>query len=179
MSSVYLRLLIFLLAIFIPACDSSSPAFHMMCVCMCVCVCVCIYVCMYARVLSCFSCVQLCATLWTVAHQASLSMGFSRQKYWNRLPCPPPGDLPNPGMEPASPALAGRFFYHWAIAASCLCSFNRTNIPPHVYTFLLKCITSVSWMFQLSLKASPPDGLLPLISSLTSEPLCKVTCCCC
>ena len=42
--------------------------------------------------------VQLCVTLWTTAHQAPLSMGFSRQEYWSGLPCPPPGDLPNPGM---------------------------------------------------------------------------------
>ena len=44
-------------------------------------------------------------TLWTVAHQAPLSMGFSRQEYWSGLPCPAPGDLPNPGIEPRSPAL--------------------------------------------------------------------------
>ena len=48
-----------------------------------------------------FSHVKLFATPWTVARQAPLSMGFSRQEYWNRLPCPPPGDLPNPGIEPA------------------------------------------------------------------------------
>ena len=50
---------------------------------------------------------------WTVACQAHLSMGFSRQKYWGGLPFPTPGDLHNPGIEPASlgsPALAGRFF---------------------------------------------------------------------
>ena len=47
---------------------------------------------------------------WTVAHQASLSMGLSRQEYWSGLPFPPPGDLPDPGIEPMSPALAGRFF---------------------------------------------------------------------
>ena len=47
--------------------------------------------------------VQLFGTLWTVAHQA-LSMGFSRQEYWSGLPCPPPGDLPTPGIKPASPA---------------------------------------------------------------------------
>ena len=47
--------------------------------------------------------VQLLATLWTVAHQAPLFMGFSRQEYWSRLPCPPPGDLPNKGIEPMSP----------------------------------------------------------------------------
>ena len=66
-----------------------SPT-HMVClVCMCVCVCV-------------LSRVRLFATLWTVAHQAPLSMGFSRQEYWSRLPCPPPGDLPDPGIKPAS-----------------------------------------------------------------------------
>ena len=63
--------------------------------------------------LSHFSRVQFFVTAWTVARQASLSMGFSRQAYWSGLPCPPPGDLPNPGIEPVSlmsPALAGGFF---------------------------------------------------------------------
>ena len=53
--------------------------------------------------------VRLFATLWTVAFQAPLSMEFSRQDCWSGLPFPPPGDLPNPGMEPVSPALAARF----------------------------------------------------------------------
>ena len=60
-----------------------------------------------------FSRFQLCVILWTITHQAPLSMGFSRQEYWSGLLCPSPGDLPNPGIEPASlksPALAGRFF---------------------------------------------------------------------
>ena len=57
--------------------------------------------------ISCSSCVQLCATLWAIAHQAPLFMGFSRQEYWSGLSCPPPWDLPDPGMEPE---LAGRFF---------------------------------------------------------------------
>ena len=48
--------------------------------------------------------VRLCDP-WTVAHQASLSMGFSRPEYWSGLPCLPPGDLPNPGIETRSPAL--------------------------------------------------------------------------
>ena len=52
--------------------------------------------------LSCFSHVQLIGTPWTVAHQAPLSMGFSRQEYWSALPCLPPGDLPNPGIKPSS-----------------------------------------------------------------------------
>ena len=55
--------------------------------------------------LSHLSHVQLFATLWTVAHQAPLSMEFSRQENWSVLPCPPPGDLPNPGIKPGSPAL--------------------------------------------------------------------------
>ena len=57
-----------------------------------------------------FSCVLLLATPWTVAHQAPLSLGFSRQEYWSGLPCLPLGELPDPGIEPVSPALAGRFF---------------------------------------------------------------------
>ena len=50
------------------------------------------------------SCVQLFATLWTVAHQAPLSMEFSRQEYWSGLPLLPPGDHPYPGIKPRSPA---------------------------------------------------------------------------
>ena len=55
-------------------------------------------------------CIQLFVTPWTVAHQAPLSTEFSRQEYWSRLSFPPPGDLPDTRTEPASPALAGRFF---------------------------------------------------------------------
>ena len=54
-------------------------------------------------VLSRFSCIQLSVILWTVARQAPLFMGFSRQEYWSVLPCPPPGDLPNPGMDAVFP----------------------------------------------------------------------------
>ena len=67
-------------------------------------VCACVYV---------LSHVLLFETAWTVACEASLSMGFSRQEYWSGLPFPPPGDLSDPGTEPASlasPALAGIFF---------------------------------------------------------------------
>ena len=51
------------------------------------------------------SCVQLFATPWTVAHQAPLSMGFSRQEYWSGVPFPSPGDLSDPGIDPGSPTL--------------------------------------------------------------------------
>ena len=74
-------------------------------------------------VLSHFSSVWLYATLWTVAHQAALTMGFSNQEYWSRSPYPPPGDLPDPGIEPVSLtslALAGRFF-----------TFSVTNMIRH------------------------------------------------
>ena len=67
----------------------------------------------YTCVLSHFSCVWLFSTLWIVALQALLSMGSSRQEYWSGLPCPPPENLSNPGIEPASlmsPALADEFF---------------------------------------------------------------------
>ena len=67
---------------------------------------------MHACLLSCCSRVQFFATLWSVAHQPPQFMGFSRQEYWSGLPCPPPGDLPDPLVEPRlmSPVLAGSFF---------------------------------------------------------------------
>ena len=67
-----------------------------------ICICVCV-----------LSCVQLFAIPRTVARQIPLSMEFSRQEYWSGLPFPTPGDLPNPGIKPkspASPAMAGGFF---------------------------------------------------------------------
>ena len=65
--------------------------------------------------LSHFSCVWLCATPWTVARQAPLSMGFSRQEYWSRLLCPPSGDLPDPGSNPRLSVccMGSQILYHW------------------------------------------------------------------
>ena len=83
--------------------------------------------------LSCFSCVQLSATPWTVGHQAPLSVGFSRQEYWSGVPYPPPRDLPNPVIEPLCPALAGRFF---------------TTVPPRKPLFIYyyhRCHISSPW----------------------------------
>ena len=85
-------------------------------------------------VLGCFSWVWLFATLWTVACQAPLSMGFSRQECWSKLPCPPPGDLPNPGIELSSlmsPALTGRFFTTSATWEAVVWT------PINKYTFLV------------------------------------------
>ena len=69
------------------------------CVCVCVCACVrtCVHVCSVAQLY-----LTLC-NLWTVAHQVLLSKGFSRQEYQSRLPCPPPEDLPDPGIKHMSP----------------------------------------------------------------------------
>ena len=58
----------------------------------------------HVYMLNCFSHVHPFATLWTVTHHAPVSLGFSRQEYWIRLPCPPPEDLLDPGIEPMSPA---------------------------------------------------------------------------
>ena len=60
---------------------------------------------MHVCILSIFSHVRLFATSWTVAHQVPLSMGFSMQEHWSGLPCPSPGDPPNLGIKPGSPAL--------------------------------------------------------------------------
>ena len=81
-------------------------------------------------------------TLWTVAHQIPLSLRFSRQEYWNGLPCPPPGDLPDSGMKSMplmSPALAARFFttsISWEAPRQGMAV--HTSIPrPRVSKFLL------------------------------------------
>ena len=87
----------------------------------------------YVCVLSRFSHFWLFVTPPTIAHQAPLSMGCSRQKYWSGLPCPSPGGLPNPAIEPASltsPELTGRFFTTgatWEALSFYEISINRTK----------------------------------------------------
>ena len=89
-----------------------------------------------------FSHVRLFAIPWTVAHQAPLSMGFSRQEYWSGLPFPSPGDLPDPRIEPRSPALQadaltselpGKLSGHQAVLDSgfdvWLVSFRAVKVP--------------------------------------------------
>ena len=83
---------------------------------------------------SCFSPAWLCETPWTVGHQAPLCMGFPKQEYWSGLPCPSPGDLPDPGIKPSSltsPAFAGRFFTSsttWE-AQECATNLNTVCLP--------------------------------------------------
>ena len=72
------------------------------------------------------SCPTLCDP-WTVARQAPLSLGFSKQGYWGGLPCPPPEDIPDPGTEPVSltsPALAG-----WFVTTSATWEAHVTGLP--------------------------------------------------
>ena len=82
--------------------------------------------------LSHFSHVRLFATLWTVARQAPLSMGFSRQEHWSGLPFPPLGNLSDPGIEPvslSSPILAGGFF-----TTSTTCMDFLPMLLPELYS---------------------------------------------
>ena len=74
-------------------------------------------------------------TSWTVARQAPLSMEFSRQEYWNGLPFPSPGDLPDPGIKPTSlvsPALAGGFSTSWATGECLTLFFHSPSSDSHV-----------------------------------------------
>ena len=90
---------------------------------------------------SCFSHVWLLAVPWTVACQAPQFMGFSRQEYWSGFPCPSPGDLSDPGIEPlslASPALAGGFF-----TTSTTC--GEGNGTPFQYSCLENPVDGGAW----------------------------------
>ena len=82
------------------------------------------------RMLNCFNHVWLYATPWTVAQEAPMSMGFSRQEYQSGLPCPSLGDLPDPGIKPVSltsPAMAGGFF---TTSTTCLVGCKGNNSKP-------------------------------------------------
>ena len=111
---------------------------------------VCVCMCMHAQPLK--SC-QICFAMpWTVAHQAPLSMKFSRQEYWSGLPFSPSGDLPRPGIEPVVPVacigLAGRFFTTEPPRNCCVYIYTHINIISVLYT--------IYWVY-----------------------ICLSTCCCC
>ena len=110
--------------------------------------------------LSLFSRVRLCETLWTAAHQAPLSIGFSRQEYWSGLPCPPPGDLPNQGSNPGL-LHAGRFFTNWASReALCALSVQFSSVAQSCLTLL----TPLTAAHQASLSITNSRSLLKLMS---------------
>ena len=133
---------------------------------------------MHACVLSCFSHVWLFATLWTVALQAPLSLGFSRQEYWSGLPWPSPGDLPDPGIKPRSPALQADFLLskppevHDKCVCVCVCVYMRACMLSH-FSCVRLFVTSgtVARQAPLSVGLSrqkywgalpcPPTGELP------------------
>jgi len=98
---------------------------------------------MCVRVLSC---VQLFATLWTVAPQAPLSIEFSRQEYWSGLPFPYPGDLLNPRIKPVSSALASGFFTTSSMAQPQRFS-DGVFLPQHVFRASLVSFWSLSPTF--------------------------------
>ena len=99
-----------------------------------------------------FSRVQLFATLWTVACKSPLSMGFSRQEYWSGVSCPPPGDLPSPGIEPVSlmsPILGGRFFI---VSTTCkthiTCKLNHMKLLVFDKTYSLCGLNVIFWLWM-------------------------------
>ena len=105
---------------------------------------------MHACMLSRFSQVCLFVTLWIVAHQTPLTMGFSRQEYWSGLPRPPLGDLPDPGIEPRSPespALAGGFFTT-SVTWETLKPKELVHFNNHIFLKNLKprnCVHALHW----------------------------------
>ena len=108
-----------------------------------------------SMICSCYLVTKLCPimTPWTGAQQAPLSIGFSRQEYWNGLPFPTPGDLPKPRIKPislVSPALAGGFFI-------LLSHQGRTNLTPYlIHFFYLRLCVLYCFCYKLITK-----GILP------------------
>ena len=94
------------------------------------------FICVFILCAQTLSCVQLLVTPWAVAHQAPLSMGFSRQEYWSGLSFLSPGHLPALGIEPVSPALAGRFFT------------TSTTWEAHFYLWPIHSSVANSWLNQ-------------------------------
>ena len=111
------------------------------------------------------SCVWLFGTPWTIAHQAPLSMEFSRQEYWSGLVFPSPGDLPTPGIECRVSCIAGRFFIFWA---------SREAYPPSP-AHRLCSHHNLSWASQdpwvlIFVKLSPTQLHLIQVRSLVCLP---------
>ena len=104
--------------------------------------------------------VRLFSTPWT--HQAPLCMGIFRQEYWSGLSFPPPGDVPNPGIEPSSPALAGRFFTTEQRHRK-LCIGGDTH--PHILSQKI-CAISIYWYILSISKMVSNYAFLWLISKL-------------
>ena len=127
---------------------------------------------MPASVLSCLSLVSLLATLWTVPCQAPLSMRFSRQVDWSGLPCPPPEDLPDPGIKPTSllsPALAGRFFATGATWEALYrhVLYSSTSLPQLLSMFIRPVACGPTLQILQTLPCAVIPFLLPKSVSLS------------
>ena len=100
------------------------------------------------------SCIQLFASPWTVAHQAPLSMGFSRQEYWSGLPFPSPGDLLDPGIQPGSPALQADSLLHELQGSPMM--MEGANKPRNSGNFCAQSFSCV-WLCD-PMDCSPPGS---------------------
>ena len=109
--------------------------------------------------LTCFSRVWLFATLWTAAHQAPLSMGFSRQEYWSGLPCPPPGDLPDPGIKPLSLSLLHWLASSLSLAPLCSRACAPQQVNPATTTITCYWESSVQFSHSVVSDSLPSHGL--------------------
>ena len=124
-----------------------------------------VHVCLLSR----FTCVQLFVTQWTEALQTPLSLGFFRQEHWSGLPCPSPGDLPDPEIELMSlmfPALAGGFFTTsatWEAHGKWYC-WSKLFIP----SLLVKCFPGRSSGKESTCNAGDP-GLIPRLGRSAGE----------
>ena len=119
------------------------------------------------------------ATSWTVGQPAPLSMGFPRQEYWSELPFSSPGDLPNPGIESKSPALAGRFFTTepprkpvcMNIISYCLCvELKRASGGQPAPTMLSFQICRPSyWSFELKYRYTDSEKQMKAVTGVNSK----------
>ena len=99
--------------------------------------------------------VRLFVTPWTVAHQAPPSLGFSRQEYWSGLPFPSPGDLPNPGIEPRSPAFQAEVLTSGPPGKPiCKASSNNHFVFLHLFFLGIALISASCTMSQTSVHSS-------------------------
>ena len=125
------------------------------------------------------SCVQLLVTPWTIAHQAPLPMGFSRQEYWSGLPGPPPGDLPDPGIKPMSHVSCSgrRVLYHWCHPQALSKRVLPLLTGSRSVDCWLSCIPHLPiLLFALHSPASPIFP--PPMFSLPTSALCAHLCVC-
>ena len=120
-----------------------------------VCVCKYVYISIYACMLSHFSSVWLSVTPWTVACQVPLSVRFSRQGYWSELPCPPPADVPNPGIKPCllgllhcRPILYPLSHLGSHLGPQCLANqpvMDQMSMPLSYWRWVFKEVIKVKW----------------------------------